>query len=126
MQTNESCKYCEKILIRVEAEEPIDEPLKLPNTYDPVSKKYVWKKGDIMSYALIPRSISGKTAQLELFLCMDEDDMDDVNLIDYAEAFLRQRIFPFWQGAKKILLVQPILSSPVDLECWKLRHESIE
>lgn len=122
METTESCKQCEKFELHIETSKPILGPLELPNTYHKKTKKYVWKHTDMMAYAMIPRSVKGTTATIDLFLCIDEDILDDIDVYGYATKFLKDEIVPHWKTVKEMVLAEPLLGAPDDLPCWKLQH----
>jgi len=74
----------------------------------------------------VPRAVQGTTGIADLYLCLDEDDMDDIDILDYARKMFREKVFPAWKVGKEMQFLQPSLSPPVDLPCWKLRHEVAE
>ncbi|MBI5217024.1 MAG: hypothetical protein HY960_14815 [Ignavibacteriae bacterium] len=125
METTESCKQCEKIELKIETNKAISKPLDLPNTYNTKSKKYVWKHTDLMAYALIPRTMNNHSAEVDLYLCIDEDVLDDIDVYGFATKFLNDQILPKWKNVKNVQLVEPLLSSAEELLCWKYRHESL-
>lgn len=126
LRAEDSCTLCEKLTIIVESDWPIKSLGELPNTYDPHTKHYVWRYHEIMGYALIPRSFQAATGQIDLYLCIDEDDLDDIDVYGYADRFLREHIMPKWKRCKGIQLLQPTLSSPENIECRRLRHAELE
>lgn len=125
METTESCKQCEKFGIQLRTEKPILEPLELPNTFHKKTNKYVWKHTDLMAYAMIPRSVKGTTASIDMFLCIDEDILDDIDLAGYTSKFLNDVILPRWKNVKEFQLIEPILGTPDEIPCWKLQHQSL-
>ncbi len=126
MQTTESCHLCEKIVIVLESKEKLTSLSELPSTRDERQGKYVWRHTDLMSYALVPRAVQGTTGLVDFYLCIEEDDMDDIDVLGYAKRFFRETILPAWKNGKDVHLMQPSLSPPVDLDCWKLRHAAGE
>jgi len=123
METTESCKYCEKFELHIETKQPISGPLDLPNTFYPKTNKYVWKHTDMMAYAIIPKSVKGTVASVDLFLCIDEDILDDIDVNGYANKFLREEIIPKWNNLKDIHVSEPLLGCPDNLPCWKVQHK---
>ncbi|MBI3194322.1 MAG: hypothetical protein HYZ34_07650 [Ignavibacteriae bacterium] len=124
METTESCKQCEKIELKIETTKAASGPLDLPNTFNSRTKKYVWKQTDLMAYALIPRAVKKTSAQVDMYLCIDEDVLDDIDVYGFATKFLYDQILPKWKNVKDVRLVEPLLSSAEELVCWKYRHES--
>jgi hypothetical protein len=123
MQTTESCNLCEKIVLVLESKKPLATMLELPNTFDQEQGKYVWKRAGVMAYAIVPRAVEGTMGTADYYLCLDEDDMDDLDIMEYATKYFRETIFPEWKNGKDVHLMQPSLSPPTNLACWKLRHE---
>jgi hypothetical protein len=124
MQTNESCRLCEKIVVTLELNTPIDFMLELPNTFNALSKKYEWKDYAMMAYAIIPQSLCGTTGIVDFYLCVDEDELDDIDLLDQVRKFLQREILPAWNNIKSMVLAGPILTAPVDIGCWKIKHKT--
>ncbi|MBI3189764.1 MAG: hypothetical protein HYZ33_03855 [Ignavibacteriales bacterium] len=125
METTESCKQCEKIEVKIETKYVVSDLFDLPNTYNAKSKKFVWRHTDFMAYALIPRLVKGTSAQVDMYLCIDEDVLDDIDVYGFASKFLNEQILPKWSSIKNVQLVEPLLSSAEELECWKFQHQSI-
>ena len=121
-----SCSLCEKIAVTAETADPVSMLLDLPNTFDVRRKKYSWRRHDLLSYALIPRSAQGTTAQIDLYLCVDEDVLDDIDIYAYADRFMKENILPRWRTVRQVRLSQPVLTPPEDLDCWKVRHHALE
>ncbi len=125
METNESCNLCEKLVITVETNDRLDSLLELPNTFSFVAKRYEWVHHKGLTYALVPRSAHGTTGYIDLYLCLDEDDLDDIDLEGLAAQFLREEVFSTWDNYKSFHLTQPNLDAPIDIGCWKLHHQSL-
>jgi len=123
MQTTESCTLCEKIAVTLEAKQPIGDLSEIPTTFDPNSRTYTWVQHDFLSYAVVPRTVHGTTARVDMFFCVDEDDLDDVNLVECAERLLHERVLLQWNIFKNASFVQSGCSSSADLPCRKLRHD---
>ncbi len=127
MQTAEQrCKYCEKFVLELELHKEIDMLLELPNTYDHILKAYEWRDTGFIAYALCPRSIQGTHGIVDVYVCVDEDVEDDLDLADYTKKFLTHDILPSWGSVKHLDLTGPFLSPPSDVGCWRLRHEGGE
>ena len=122
MQTSESCRYCERVTVTVELIKPIESTSDLPNTYDSTSGKYCWRIHDIMAYALIPRAIQGRMGQIDCYVCIDEDDLDDIDLEAYVRTFFKEIIMPQWRTLKGTHSSDPVLAPPEGVDCRKLRH----
>ncbi len=125
METTESCKQCEKLELHIQTSVPIAGPLELPNTYSKKTKNYTWKHTDMMAYALIPRSVQGSAATIDMFLCLDEDLLDDIDIHGYATKFIKEEIIPQYKSVHQYSIIEPVLGSPVGLHCWKVQHQSI-
>lgn len=121
-QTTESCRQCEKLSILVESPVPIQSVSELPNTYDARQEKYVWKFHDFFGYALVPCSMDGTRAAIDLYFCIDEDDLDDIDVQGYARKFLSERISLRWKNLKILHISEATLAAPEALPCRKLRH----
>jgi hypothetical protein len=126
MAPEESCKLCEKIVVNLESAKTIGMLLEVPNTYDFARGRYLWKEFGTMRYALIPRSVQGRSAQVDFFICMDEDELGELDLLDHAEKFLRTQVFPHWENFRSVRLSEPGLSRPSEIECWKIKETCIE
>jgi hypothetical protein len=126
METTESCRLCEKIVVVLETKEALKALQELPSTYDTEQQKYVWKRSGAMAYAMVPRAVQERTGILDLFLCLDEDMLDDLDILAYANKFFRETVLAGWSNGNNVQLMQPVLSPPAELECWKLRHAVAE
>ena len=124
MVSSESCKFCEKIVIVLESTQLFDTLRDVPNTFDPATQRYSWRQYEEMHYAIIPRQIDGNGAEADLFICMDEDDLDDLDLLEYADGFLRSQIFSQWGNFKSARLMEPGMSKPDDIACWKQKEKT--
>ena len=122
MQTPEDCRFCEKIHIMVQTNKPVHALLELPNTFDAKSKKYTWKSYGPMGYSLIPRAINGKHADVDFFICIDEDDLDDIDVLTYAEQFFKKEILPHWANITSTHFAEPILAPHENIECYRAEH----
>ncbi|MBI4547934.1 MAG: hypothetical protein HY707_08140 [Ignavibacteriae bacterium] len=122
METTESCKFCQKIVITLKTKKKVDRLLDLPHTFDPLSGNYTWRFYEFFAYALIPRVMHGRTSQVDLYLCIDEDDLDDIDIFGYAKRFLQERVLSQWNNVESAAFVEPVLARPEDLVCRKLRH----
>lgn len=122
METTESCKLCEKIVITMESKKNIDRLLDIPNTFDPSTRSFSWKFHEFFAYALIPRVTQGATSLIDLYLCMDEDVLDDIDVLGYAKRFMQEQIFSKWKNFKGAHFMEPTLTLPEGLVCRKLRH----
>ena len=125
-QTTVSCTQCEQLTIFVESAQTIKTVQELPNTYDRQEEKYSWRFHEFMGYALVPRSIDGRRGVIDLYLCIDEDDLDDIDVRGYAEKFLREKIFPSWKNVTVLSITDPMLANAQGVTCRKLRHHVAE
>ena len=122
MFTPEDCHLCEKILITFETHKPADSLLELPNTFDIETDKFIWKDYGPMGYALIPRTIKGKHAEVDFLICIDEDDLDDIDLQTYAEQFIKKEILSMWTNVAEAHFSEAILSPHENIECNREEH----
>ena len=120
------CKLCERIVLTVESFEPIETLLELPNTFNVVGKKYSWKRDDNLSYVLIPQSAHETTGTIDLYLCIDEDLLDDIDVRGFAARFLQEKVFPLWGNFKDVHLSEAVLATPDVVGCWKRHQETME
>lgn len=114
------CHQCEKIVIEVQSVDPIARLNDAPNTFDPARGVYVWREFDIMKYALVPRAVEHRKAWLELFLCIDEDDLDDIDLLEYVNSFLKVEILPRWVTFSVVSIAPAYLATPDVVGCWRV------
>jgi hypothetical protein len=127
METTESCKLCEKVVVTLEAKRPLTSMAELPTTFDARSGRCVWKFHEFFGYALVPRSFQGVHGEVDLYLCIDEDDFDDIDVSGYVNKFFRDKILPHWTLFNKVHLVAPNLSPPDELmRCRKFHHRAPE
>ncbi|HUL44492.1 MAG TPA: hypothetical protein VLY03_09055 [Bacteroidota bacterium] len=117
IEQDEYCHLCERMIATFEADEELCSLNELPNTFDKKSRMYVWKDHAFVSYALIPRSINGSTGLADLYVCVDEDDLDDIDLENYAAKLMGDEILPAWRKMKSVHLTEPTLAPPVDIRC---------
>jgi len=114
---DEYCQLCERMIATFESNEDLHSLNELPNTFDPKTKTYVWKDRGFMSYGLVPRSINGATGLADFYICVDEDDLDDIDLDSYAARLMGEEILPSWKKMKSVHLTEPTLAPPVDIRC---------
>jgi hypothetical protein len=126
METTESCTCCEKIVMTLESTTPFKALVELPNTLDPSTKRFAWKHHTMMTYAMIPRSIDTTTGVVDLYVCLDEDELDDMDLRALAEEFLNRALRPQYRNIRRILLAAPVLTAPKEIGCWKMHHRPLE
>ncbi len=123
MDVTDTCKLCEKIVVTLDVDPRAKNAMELPNTYDAKKRAYAWKFHEFMAYALIPQSTGtadGNTRLVDMFLCIDEDDLDDIDVQGFATKFFHEHILPGWKGIKHVKLSKPVLAHSDDLECRKL------
>ncbi len=126
MQTTESCRFCVRIVVFLESKTRLRTVMDLPNTFNERGKKYRWRRFEGVSYALVPKSVEGTRGQLELYICADEDELDDRDVIEYAHKLLDKHILPVWKKAARTQLLGPTLAAPETVSCWKAHHEENE
>jgi hypothetical protein len=124
MDSTDTCKLCEKIVLTLETKKPVKDALELPHTYDAHKKVFVWKFHEFMGYAMVPQVVDGPEGRMnivELFLCIDEDDLDDIDVEGYAKKFIQEKIMPEWKNIKQVHCSKPVLNHPENLECRKMK-----
>lgn len=127
METTESCNLCEKMVVTLEAKRPLTSLSELPTTFDARAGRCVWKFHEFFGYALVPRSFQGVYGQVDLYLCIDEDDFDDIDVFGYVNKFFREKILPHATLFKGVHLVRPSLSPPDEsMKCRKFHHKTME
>ncbi len=119
----QQCRFCEKFVLELEAHKDIDTLLELPNTYNHVKKTYEWRDRGNVAYALIPRSVHGSRGAVDVYICAEEDDLDDMDLTDFTHHFLTAEILPSWGNYKQVHLAGPSLAPPLDIGCWRVKLE---
>ena len=120
---DEHCRYCEKFILELEAHKELDMLLELPNTYNPMARTYEWRDRGNMAYALVPQSIHGHTGTVDVYICVDEDDLDDFDVTAYTTSFLKNEVLPSWGNFKEVRIAGPSLAPPLDIGCWR-KHEA--
>ena len=100
--------------------------MELPHTMDAESRHCEWKHHTMMTYAMIPQSIHGTTGIVDLYVCLDEDDLDDIDVRGLATEFLARAILPGMNSVKAMHLAEPVPAPPVAIGCWKLQHHQLE
>ena len=126
MKTTESCELCEKMIVTLEAKRPLKSLTELPNTIDSRTGRCVWKTHDFFGYALVPRSFQDLSGQVDLYLCIDEDDFDDIDVFGYVTHYFHEKILPHWTLFQTASLSRPSLSPPDELRCRKFHHKEME
>jgi hypothetical protein len=117
MYTSVECNLCETIIMTLDLKEPVDSLMQLPNTFSGKDGAYAWKFHEIMGYALLPRSTSGRIAVVDLYLCIEEDDLDDIDVLGYVTRYIREHLLPKWANVKDFRLTQPVLATAQNLKC---------
>ena len=106
MDTLNSCHMCVKVSFDLHSQNMIGNISEMPNTFDVVSGKYEWKQFGLMSYAIVPQSFRSNTARVDILVCMDEDDLDDIDLKSYVSVME----YPCRAG-RDIPLLSPMIRS---------------
>ncbi len=117
IQEGSPCRLCVKLSVDLRC---AGKPCLLsdaPNTFDVVSQKYEWKNFDLMNYALIPRALLANGVQVAMYICMDEEDLDDMDLNKYVESFLKESLLPLWQGFSVEHISEPTDEPPFEIGC---------
>lgn len=120
MRSDNPCKYCERVTVNVELTHPVETMADIPNTYDPDSGRYCWRTHDVMSYALIPRAIQHHVGQLDCYVCMDDEDLADINLEAYVGRFFEESVMPQWTSLKRTYATPPVPAPPEGIECRRV------
>jgi hypothetical protein len=120
--TTESCRQCEHLAVVLESASPLGSVRELPNTHDRHTGRYTWHTRGFFGYALVPRSVRGKQGIIDAYFCMDEDDLDDIDVQGYFDKYLRERVLRRWKNFKIVEISEPALASPEGILCRKIRH----
>ena len=83
---------CLKVVVDLNAPAGLSNLFGAPNTFDVDAQEYVWKQYDCMAYAIVPREIESDLVRVDLYVTMDEDDLDDIDLPKYIGDFLKGEI----------------------------------
>ncbi|MFI5253616.1 MAG: hypothetical protein ACHQQQ_14435 [Bacteroidota bacterium] len=126
MDENYSCNLCVKISFDLHSPKSLRNLSDAPSTYDGVSKKYEWRKYDLMSYAIVPKNFLPHGVQVDIYVCMDEDDLDDMDLKQYVGDFFTKSILPGWRGFTINSITEPTDEPPFEVGCPKVMHKSTE
>ena len=126
MDTLNSCHMCVKVSFDLHSQNMIGNISEMPNTFDVVSGKYEWKQFGLMSYAIVPQSFRSNTARVDILVCMDEDDLDDIDLKSYVGSYFATEILPRWQGYSITESHDPIDSVPGDIGCLRAHYHGLE
>ena len=119
--TTRSCNECEKVSIFLQSHEPIRDLEDLPSTYDTHEQSFVWKFHEFMAYIIVPRMIDGTLGVVDLYLCIDGEDSERIDVGGYAKRFLRERVFPQWPNFEIVYISDPTRASSPGVKCRKIR-----
>ena len=122
MKTTESCRYCEKVLVELVSPTPIASLLDVPNTFDASRREYSWKIYDSAAYALVPRAIAKTSAELDVFVCMEEDDLDDIDLLEFVKEVVVRELASWKTSLRITRVTDSLLAPPAELQCYRQRH----
>ncbi len=125
-ETTESCTLCEKLTLSVIFSHPVRSLQSLPTTMNPRTGTYEWHTHGIASYVLVPRSVYGVNGTIDCYCCCDEDDLDDINLVDYTAGMIREVVLKNWNTITSFTLAVPSLSHLPGIPCCKHRHPAPE
>src|SRR5512140_1505491 len=127
METNETCNLCIKMTFELRSSRRLTEKSPVPTTFNADEGRYVWIESGLMACAVIPQERKPNGVEVDVLICMDEDDLDDVNLKPYVEDFFKSVILPKWRGFYVHHVHDPVDSHPGDAGCVKkkeLSHKS--
>lgn len=116
------CAYCEMAFIDFETDRALTDPLEAPNTYDRANRCYRWVDAHAIKYLLVPRSLDRSTVHAELYLCLDEDDIRDLNLSDFLRTLVEQEILPRWPTFRLVDVIPALVSAKPEAPCWRLEE----
>jgi hypothetical protein len=125
VEDNYSCNLCVKVTLGLRCTKALRNIERAPSTYDAVSRKYEWKNFDLMDYAIVPKDILNDGVQVDVFVCMDEDDLDDVELKQYVGDFYTKTILPVWEGYSLSHISEPTDEPPFEVGCPKTKHSGM-
>ncbi|HUN65013.1 MAG TPA: hypothetical protein VMW43_02860 [Bacteroidota bacterium] len=117
-QEEQECRYCEKFILELESDRPIKSIHDLPNTFNRSTGRHEWREAEGLAYAVIPRSFRGAHALIDVYVCLDEDQLDDIDLGPKTEEILNNDLLPAWGHVSTMRLAGPFLSPPADIDCW--------
>lgn len=122
MYTSETCNGCERFEVTFETKNHVNSFTDLPNTFDLRSGKYKWQFNEVLGFLLIPRSISGLRARVDMYLCVDEHDAETLDVLGYVNRFLTEHILPQWNVVKRAHLSAPISGTPEGVVCRRAKQ----
>ena len=113
------CDMCVKVPVKLHSAKILKEDSEIPSTLDARSGKYEWKVYDLMACAIMPQNKLRHDARIEVLVCMDEDDLDDVDLQRYVAQFLQEVILPKWNGFAIAEVGEPVDTHPSAGACYR-------
>jgi hypothetical protein len=125
MDDNYSCNMCVKVTLDLCCTMALRNVERAPSTYDGISRKYEWKKFDLMNYAIVPKIKLNDGVQVDVFVCMDEDDLDDMEIKEYVGEFFAKTILPAWEGYSLGHVSEPTDEPPFEVGCPKTKHSGM-
>ena len=122
MYTSDYCSGCEKFEVIFETRNHVNSFNDVPNTFDFRTGKYTWQFNEVVGFLLIPRSISGLSARVDMYLCVDEHDAQTLDIFGYVSSFLKQHILPKWSVVRKAHLSSPVSGTPEGIVCRRAKQ----
>lgn len=119
MYSTRPCTYCEMAFVEFESDRVLTDLLDAPNTYDRSRRTYLWVETHTLKYLLIPRSVQNSTIHAELYLCVDEDDLKDLNLSDFLRTLIEQEVLLRWPSFRVADVIPALVSAKPDAQCWR-------
>jgi len=89
---------CLKIVVDFATTRSLSTSMDMPNTYDQSEDRFEWRTFEFMEYALVPREFNQGIARVDLYILMDEDDLDVIDEVRYIADFLTNELIPQWNG----------------------------
>ncbi len=112
------CSGCEKIAIEFQGQQPILDLLDVPNTFRRPERAFVWQQYNLTKYMLVPRLAQHTRVWVDLYFCGDEDDLDDLDLVDYCKQFLTNDVLPKWKTFT-VTHLAPAVIAVSEAGCWR-------
>lgn len=124
MVNSPPCAYCEMAFIDFETDRALTDPLEAPSTYDRANRCYHWVDAHAIKYLLVPRSLDRSTVHAELYLCLDEDDIRDVNLSEFLSVFIDREILSRWPTFRVAEIIPALVSAKPEGKCWRIKEKN--
>lgn len=119
MMNSDSCNECTKIVVHLAPLAPMGTLLDVPNTFNRVSQTFCWNTFDTVAYALVPQSQRKEEVLVDLYLCLDEDDLDDIDLPHFVARLLQENVLVRWRQFILLRFSEPEWIPPTGIGCHR-------